>query len=248
MATVDATYWRDRVRDDFIPQIGAFERCLLKRVLPGFETISEEADEVQKEAYEKLGPGHEDSDYHAALDAAWEKSLAFYVLTDGVRQGVINLFAAGLYHAFEQQLLIFCRRGLLGPRAHPDPTKAEQAIPVLAAVGLDPNHFTSWKRIFEEMRHIANVVKHAEGHSERELRKLRPDLFQNPDLGGPAAALRGRLPVDQPLMGDGIYVTVDEISSQVKCLIAFWDELAERLETLNLPSKAALASEQSRDS
>ena len=45
----------------------------------------------------------------------------------GVRQGVLNVLAVGLYHLFEQQQLFFLRRGLL--------SRAED-VPMLAGEDL----------------------------------------------------------------------------------------------------------------
>ena len=42
-----------------------------------------------------------------------DAGLDFYMMARGIMQGVINIFTAGLYHLFEQQLLCIHRTALL---------------------------------------------------------------------------------------------------------------------------------------
>ena len=46
-------------------------------------------------------------------DMAMDHGRTVYETMSGVRQGVLNVLAVGLYHLFEQQQLFFLRRGLL---------------------------------------------------------------------------------------------------------------------------------------
>jgi hypothetical protein len=48
-----------------------------------------------------------------------------------------------------------------------------------------------WARI-DELRLVANSVKHAEGPSAQQLRELRADLFQNPAFAHIRAGIGGR--------------------------------------------------------
>lgn len=105
-------YWSYYIRREFIPLIDAFSDCLKKRVLPSFENLSREADQMANEAWDRLG-GHatEDTDPADLADSAFEKGLEFYQTMTEMTQGIRNLFAVGLYHLFEQQFLFFHRGG-----------------------------------------------------------------------------------------------------------------------------------------
>jgi hypothetical protein len=58
-------------------------------------------------------PGSDRHDMADAAESAQEVGLELYLQLTGVRQGVLNLFTASLYHLFEQQLMVFYRRQVL---------------------------------------------------------------------------------------------------------------------------------------
>ena len=91
--------------------------------------------------------------------------------------------------------------------------------------------FISWPRI-DELRHLANCVKHAEGNSCEQLRKLRPDLFENPTVE-PEFKIRGIVQhVRNPLIGEDIYITEQEFASYAEVVRQFWLELANAMENV----------------
>jgi hypothetical protein len=87
---------------------------------------------------------------------------------------------AALYHLVEQQVCYLCRLAFYGPQGVP--LNPGTSISLLRALDVDVTTFTSWLRI-DELRHLANCVKHAEGNSCEQLRKIRPDLFEKPTFG-----------------------------------------------------------------
>src|SRR6266516_400355 len=77
-----------------------------------------------------------------------------------------------------------------------------------------------------ELRQVANTAKHGEGDSAEKLRKLRPDLFQNPILTkmghvDPLPHARA------PFAGDGLFVSAADIEKYQAAVESFWNELAE---------------------
>ncbi|MFZ0888112.1 MAG: hypothetical protein WA005_06645 [Candidatus Binataceae bacterium] len=54
----------------------------------------------------------DDVDESELAEAAFQHGVAIYSSVGHIRQGIINLFTVGLFHLFEQQLLLFYRRGL----------------------------------------------------------------------------------------------------------------------------------------
>uniref|UniRef100_UPI0025F33DD7 hypothetical protein n=1 Tax=Thiohalocapsa sp. TaxID=2497641 RepID=UPI0025F33DD7 len=78
-----------------------------------------------------------------------------------VRQSLINLTAVGLSHLFEQQLRHFLEQAHLvdaGERIDYNEYKKR-----MTEVGFPIEDAESWACI-QELRHAANVVKHAEGN------------------------------------------------------------------------------------
>ena len=226
------SFWADYFDSIFIPDIDAYASCLIKRLLPSFENLDNEANRIEQKEYERLCSswGHDEYVDSASLaERAMNKAIAYMQTISGIQQGLINLFGAGLYHLFEQQLLFYHRRELLIPTEENRLAflKGSKTHELLAANGIDITFFTSWARL-DELRLLANAVKHADGQSCAQLRVQRPDLFCSPisvETGFPFV----RSVVYQPLAGEGIYLNEVEFKRYVEDVKAFWSELGQRL-------------------
>ncbi len=229
----NALFWERFFQAEFIPQIKAIVDTLEKRVLPGFENIEEESEQVSKETWERFMsmPGTGDEDPADFAEVAEQAGVSHYLLLDGIRQGILNLFAAALYHAFEQQIMLFHRKEVLKPAEENDHKlfTLSEFQRRLSHSGIDIKMFSSWAKI-EELRLVANTVKHAEGNSAKRLYTLRPDMFQDPHLD------RSRLPktrnprIFQPLVGEDLYVSLADIHNYCGSLITFWKELSNAMQ------------------
>jgi hypothetical protein len=150
----------------------------------------------------------------------------------GIRQGIINMFAAGLHHAFEQQFLFFHKEELVPYDLQHDKSqlKIAKAKVALADRNIDIASFESWDTL-NELRLVANTVKHAEGDSSEKLRRIRPDLFEDPQIkkfsleGWP----RTSSPIYLPMVGEDLFVTVDDLNQYRDAIVGFWRELADAL-------------------
>jgi hypothetical protein len=93
--------------------------------------------------------------------------------------------------------------------------------------GINVENFISWPKV-NELRLVANTVKHADGASCNNLKSLRPDLFDSPRLEGDASTfdLVKMREVFQPLIGEDLYVNRDEFANYVSTVKQFWEELA----------------------
>jgi uncharacterized protein Yka (UPF0111/DUF47 family) len=47
-------HWAYQIKTNFIPGIDFFSRCLEEKIVPSFDSIENEADRVEREAFEKL--------------------------------------------------------------------------------------------------------------------------------------------------------------------------------------------------
>jgi hypothetical protein len=85
-----------------------------------------------------------------------------------VRQTMLNLVAAGLFHLVEQQLADFCRDGCFN--VAPPSTGLEKATAWYRDhFDLDLPSLRAWRNV-DELRLVANAFKHAEGGSASKLR------------------------------------------------------------------------------
>lgn len=162
---------------------------------------------------------------------AEQAGVSHYLMLDGIRQAMLNLFAAALYHAFEQQTMLFHRREVLKPAEENDHTllKFSEFQSRLARSGVDIKTFASWAKV-EELRLVANAVKHAEGDSGVQLHRLRPDIFENPhhDQFGLSGARGSR--IFQPLVGEDLYVSLTDIHDYCATITTFWRELSDAMQ------------------
>src|SRR5437667_100798 len=104
-----------RSMHDLKTTVDYFAKILEKKVIPAFGDISEEANEIEQQAFEQMGQSVDPEWYDPGdfAETAQDAGISFYITAGGMKQGVINLFAAGLYHLFEQWFLKFHRRELL---------------------------------------------------------------------------------------------------------------------------------------
>ena len=97
--------------------------------------------------------------------------------------------------------------------------------------GVILDHFASWPKINDELRRVANAVKHGEGGSSNKLRAIRPDMFENPLLSDTRLfSSPSTMPIYQPLIGDGLYVSLNDIEKYRDNLVRFWQEFADSLQ------------------
>ncbi len=160
-------------------------------------------------------------------------------MMSSITQGLINLFAAGLYHLFEQQLMYIYSRWLNCPDGSQS-LKFNELRKEFAKANIEMDKFKSYKKL-QELRHIANCVKHGEGDDRDScatLRQLRPDLFESIaflssslPLDESWEAFKRRRPVRQPLGGEDMYISEKEFDCYVSEVESFWDELADILES-----------------
>jgi hypothetical protein len=229
-------HWQRHFRSQFVPALNHLVDVLERRLLPTFKEsdISNEAEAAADQVWDVLMsmPATGDEDPSDFVEAAQEAGLDHFLLVTGIRQGVINMFAAGLYHAFEQQLLYFHREELLPYGHQHDKTqlKVGKVMERLGARGIALTSFRSWALV-EELRLLANAVKHAEGESAEQLRHIRPDLFEDPRLKqlGVDVSPPVNRPIYLPMIGDDIFVAVDDLLRYREALIEFWRELGDAL-------------------
>jgi hypothetical protein len=162
-------WWPYYIRNDFVPFIDIFADCLRRHVLPSFENVSREADDVANVAFDRfLSHASEDADPGDFVDSAFSEGLEYYQTMTELAQGMRNL----LYHLFEQQFLRFHRSELLDYQEENNPRffSVEQAKARLVAHGIQIDLFRSWAKV-DELKTLANAVKHADGRSCEELKR-----------------------------------------------------------------------------
>lgn len=225
-------YWQRVFKGEYCREICAIVDALETRILPTFSGIEQEAERASADAWDAFmsAPGTGDEDPSVFAEAAENVGIERYLLLSGIRQGAINLFAVALFHAFEQQFILFGRRELLSPIEENEESllNLRALRERLATVDVDIEAFDSWGQI-DELRLLSNVVKHAEGQSSRALHAKRPALFKAPGLPDFGQWNLARPRVFQPLLGEDVYVSVEDVRRFRDALTKFWSEFSEAI-------------------
>jgi hypothetical protein len=227
--------WAWHFRHAFIVALRAFRRGVSEKVVPAFDNLAQEADDLANAEYERLGsiPAYDDSfDMSDVADWANNAAIDYYQTMRDVRQGVVNVLAIGLHHLLEQQRNFFVEREPLPP--------GQQRLNFdkrLSAYGIDSSVF-SCASTLRELRAAANALKHASTAANKALLDLRPDLFANPalkrlntDKEHLLSTARALAPwADRsPMAGDHIYVQESDLAAWCDAAIEYWETIAETL-------------------
>jgi len=232
----NANFWRRYFGTSFKPHLERTLQVLEQRLLPSFDGIDAEATALQEQTYQELVSmpiDHDVADESMLAQAAFEAAFDYYAGMDAIRQALVNSFAPMLYHTWEQQLLAFHRKEVL----HPTEEHSNEFLKLsvlkkrLAAKGLDISQLSTWSHI-DQLRVVANTVKHADGDSADILKAQRPEFFDPTRVNGQRAAMPFRVTpsVYRPMSGEDLYLTVADINAYGASTIRFWDELADVLE------------------
>ncbi len=229
-------YLELQIRGYIVGPIIAFRKYIFGDVIPAFGNLETRASETANEYYGNIASepvfNHADVDMASVAEAAHEKSLSWYQMMSSLRQSMLNLLAAGLFHLAEQRLALVCRDGGFTIAPPKDTQLCKVKKWYAAHLHLDLQTLPSWSLV-EELRFVTNAVKHAEGSATKELRKRRPELFSNPDYEHIYKELEehgiGQTfgQVTAPLSGEEFFVSEKLLSFYAEAVESFFGEIAD---------------------
>ncbi len=229
------------IRGRVVGPLLAFGQCIFRDVLPPFADLDKRADQVANDYYNRIGsqPAGEwgaDVDMADVAEAAHDHSLGWYQMMISVRQAMLNLLASGLSHLAEQQLADSCRDASFDVKPPRDTNREVVVKWYRDHFQLDLKSLPSWE-VFDELRLVANAVKHGEGSATSQLRAFRPELFRNPDFAeiDKELAEAGIPPtmgrVLAPLSGEDLFVSEKLLKMYVEGVESFFSEIAEHFKS-----------------
>jgi len=220
-------HYRQLYRD----QIDRLVDTLTVRLLPTFDSVHAEVEAIQREAYRANNERANDGNWldpQTAHDAAFEASSVHFDSVLDLHQGLQNMFAVTLYHLFEQQVRAFHVRVLHHKplKFGPDVMKAwDKTLP-------DPVLTTEQLSGLDELRLVANAVKHGDGASAQELYTAAPHLFladyEQDALDDPTVIVH-KPDIGTPLFGQDLFVRLDDIHRYRQLLNGIWSAYLEAL-------------------
>jgi hypothetical protein len=231
-------YLAHQVRQRTIRPILAYREYIFRDVLPHFKDLDRRSEQIGNEYYDRAVSQPADEDFDGDLSGfaedAHDHALGWYEMMRSLRQTMLNLLAAGLFHLAEQQLTALSQDAGFNGRRPIDSRLEVVAKWYLNMLRLDLRALADWNLI-HELRLVANTAKHAEGGSSADLRTLRPDLFADPTLAGlfENTGFRDFLvsrPVSAPLAGEDLFVTEAALDLYAVGVERFFREIADHLD------------------
>jgi hypothetical protein len=219
-----------------VPDFVGFGQVVTKRIVPTFDTFGAEALKHGEEWFRSKSAGlfPSDNDQHEVVahfaDKAIDETLAFADTLAAMYFASVGLYSVGLFHLFEQHFADLRLQILEAHTYSKEIDRKEVEDWLKADASIDVTAFTTWP-VIEELRLVANTIKHAEGNSAKDLRVRRPDLFIHPSKreGGACQGTPFQSRVRKPLFGEDLYLTTDDFSRYVEGVIAFWTDLADAM-------------------
>ena len=231
-------YLAHQVRQQAIRPILAFREYIFRDVMPQFCDLAQRASLIGNEYYEHAvsQPVNEDCDGDTSefAEDAHDHALSWYEMMRSLRQTMLNLLAAGLFHLTEQQLALLGQNAGFENR-QPKSTKLQDVAEwFISVLHLDLQGLKDWPLI-EELRLVANTAKHAEGGSSEKLKALKPQLFCDPALekmfkGTGVKEYLVNRPVVAPLAGENLFVTESALRHYAESAESFFREIATMLD------------------
>lgn len=221
-------WWEGYIRNHFIRQTIMFTESVINRLVPTFANIEDEAEKVANKEWERLSASYCDPDGNADpfdyAERSQEAGIDHYMMLSSVKQSLLNISATTLYHLYEQQVIFFLRKAILHPSQENDQElmKPSEFGKRLFAENIDITKFRCWSKI-DELRLVANTVKHGEGGSAQQLRSIRPDLFNDPSIKDLWPDAKPGINFYMPLAGEDLFVTIDDIGNYKDSLVEFWE-------------------------
>ncbi|MCY4510498.1 MAG: hypothetical protein OXG35_26600 [Acidobacteria bacterium] len=227
----NAPFWSEVFCEYYVHVIEGF-RASAKKVDSTFANLETEAEEASAAEYarwiEMPADGENDPDDSDLAQRAEAFGINYYEVMSDARQGLRNGLVVSLHHLLEQLQLAFFRQ--LSSTASENPRDLQT---LLLACGISTCGFPSHAKL-KELRLAANTIKHGRGRSQRELVELRPDLFADPysraaDVGARSPRVDLEHSTFEPLAGEGMYATDEDLAEWVDAAITYWGELSEAL-------------------
>ena len=230
-------YLYDTLRKKFQGSIKLIYYTYSKRIKPIFENIEDESNAIAEKKYQELGK-HYNPDYHdpaILAEDAWLTGLEHYESMALMRYNTKLMWISTLYQFWEQQVRKFVYEEITKTHKFIDKKGNEILFKDFCTRGIedikeiflefnqDIEKLKCWHKI-DELRLLVNVIKHGDGWSATQLKKLRPDFFKTEFFEQDLLNLYKTTLNEQVLN-----INDCEFHKYCKALIEFWDVLPERM-------------------
>ncbi|MGE6603290.1 hypothetical protein ACQKEY_16490 [Lysinibacillus fusiformis] len=238
MVATAQLYLYRKLRERFQKSYDYYIDVYFNKVALVFNNLEEEANEMAQIHYEELGQyfdpdRHDEADF---ADSAFEKGLEYYEAVSLVKYNNQLMWISTMYQFWEQQV----RKFLYDEIKHSGVTLCNERGQEIdfknyctrginaikkefADFGQDLEKMERWSDI-NELRLLANVIKHGDGGSATELEEIRPDFFKS------EISENNLLKVHRTVLNEQVLnVSDSDFIKYKEALQSFWEGLPERL-------------------
>lgn len=227
----------DRFRKNLQQPYELYFQTYTDRISPVFDNIDQEAEEVAKDAYNKMmmSVGYENCDPSDYADDAWQFGINYYENVALMRYNTKLMWISTMYQFWEQQVRKFLYKEMTrnGHKAYDKKQKEIEYKNFCTNIGkikefflkfnVDVTILSCWDKV-NELRILANVIKHGKGNASEELLKIRPDIFDSSYFS------TNLLDLYQTTLNDMVInISNQDFETYANALIDFWGELPDRM-------------------
>jgi hypothetical protein len=208
-------------------EISDYVEIYSQKLLPVFKDIESDANKIRDDSYDNVmsQPAYNDFiDPSSIAENALEEGIKHYLY---LKLGKYNLTAtwhATLYQIWEQQSRLFLFREM----SHVCRIQFDTFCINLSEIkkkyklhNVDIESFPCWSQI-EELYLLCNVIKHGDGRSVKELRKIKPTLFKKENGIDYTETFK------TTLLEETLNIDEKTLQNYRDALLSFWDEIPER--------------------
>ncbi|PGT57935.1 hypothetical protein [Bacillus thuringiensis] len=187
-------------------------------------------EDVQREVVEILSNANipEDTDPDAIAETMEVMEVELYESHLMMKSNHLFITISMLAHMWEQQIIKFVKKELYDSSGKNfSGLSYQHAKEVIETCGVEITNRSSWKKI-KELRHLVNTIKHAEGYSAKELRKLRPDFFATSGFSKDDIFDILELNGSVLLNPYSLNVSESDLTDYIQATKEFWGEMPEK--------------------
>ena len=219
----------DGQRELFKENINNIRELFFERIYPTFENSAQEAEVYQVELWNSLMEQSCDGDTDPSdfVEDIREAAFYKYEILSLMHYRTICMWVACMYQVWVQQLYAFViqeeRINFNSFNCNKGNDEFKYVRKVFERHNQPLDKMSCWAKL-DELRLLVNVIKHGEGKSEEDLRKVRPEYFKHSGLLDEdeydSFALYRTALLEQTLKIDK-----QDFNEYCDVLLLFWDEL-----------------------
>jgi len=215
------------MREILKSQISDYVGIYSQKLLPVFKEIERDADKHANDFFDNSmsQPASGDSfDPASIAETARDEGIDYYLYLSLGKYNLTATWHATLYQVWEQQTRRFLFQEISCVHNIPFEkfcTNLSELKEKFRFHNVDIESFSCWSQI-SELSLLCNVIKHGEGPSAKELRKIKPMLFKQEHGTEYMKTFKTTLLE--------VTLRVDEktLQNYSEALLSFWDEIPER--------------------